>query len=88
MAQESLEIALSGKRYTISLDPLCDEVRAELKTLFIQEVEPLTLLKLYITKAQEYSLICKSLEGLYKSLESMDSIPQHSVQIEALQHTT
>lgn len=87
MAQESLEIALNGKRYTISLDPLCDEVRAELKMLFMQEVEPLTLLKLYITKAQEYALICKSLDSLYKSLESVDSIPQNSVQIEALGHT-
>ncbi|BDB64290.1 hypothetical protein T36_0738 [Helicobacter cinaedi] len=84
MAQESLEIALNGKRYTISLDPLCDEVRAELKTLFMQEVEPLTLLKLYITKAQEYALICKSLENLYKSLESADNLPQQSVQIKAL----
>ncbi len=60
------------------------EIALNGKPLFMQEVEPLTLLKLYITKAQEYALICKSLENLYKSLESADNLPQQSVQIEAL----
>ncbi|MCX2717636.1 hypothetical protein OQH61_07805 [Helicobacter sp. MIT 21-1697] len=85
MTHESLEIVLNGKRYMISLDCLHDEVREKLKELSAQKIEPLTLLKLYITKAQEYALICQSLENLYKSLENVEMpTPHTSVEIHAI----
>ena len=85
MIDESLEIALNGKRYVISLKPLHNEVKAEVKSVFTREIDALELLKLYITKAQEYTLICQSLENLYKSLEGMDTpLPHNNVQIQAL----
>lgn len=69
LTRENLEIALNGKRYNISLDMLHHEVRDELRELFKKEVEPLMLLKLYITKAQEYAALSHSVEALYKSVE-------------------
>ncbi|TLD96107.1 hypothetical protein LS71_007650 [Helicobacter jaachi] len=81
--QDNLEIALNGKRYTISLEPLHAEVKNELRAVFTKEVEPITLLKLYITKAQEYALICQSLERLYASLENIDTPTSH-IHIQAM----
>ena len=75
MGDENLEIALNGKYYSISLTPLHNDVKDE----------PIALLKLYITKAQEYALTCQSLENLYKSLENIDTpVTQTDVQIQPL----
>ncbi len=85
MNDESLEIALNGKHYMISLKPLHSALKNELRSVFANEVEPLQLLKLYITKAQEYALICESLENLYSAIEGVDSsIMQGDVQIQPL----
>ncbi|MCH5313814.1 MAG: hypothetical protein J1E28_05430 [Helicobacter sp.] len=85
MGEENLEIALNGKYYSISLKSLHNDVKEELKAVFASEVEPLTLLKLYITKAQEYALTCQSLENLYQSLEHIDVPLTHTnVQIHPL----
>ena len=85
MSDGNLEIALNGKHYSISLKPLHNDVREELKAVFVNEVEPLTLLKLYITKAQEYALTYQSLENLYKNLESIDTPATHpDVQIQQI----
>ncbi len=63
MIDESLEIALNGKRYVISLKPLHNEVKAELKSVFTREIDALELLKLYITRIHPYlSIIRKSLQ--------------------------
>ena len=85
MGDENLEIALNGKYYSISLTPLHNDVKDELRAVFAQEVEPIALLKLYITKAQEYALTCQSLENLYKSLENIDTpVTQTDVKIQPL----
>lgn len=53
--------------------------------MIAMQVEPLTLLKLYITKAQEYALTYQSLENLYKNLESIDTPATHpDVQIQQI----
>lgn len=85
MTDERLEIALNGKRYVISCKTLHNDVKSELQAVFTQELEPLALLKLYIAKAQEYALICQSLEHLHKSLEGLDSpLGDNNVQISPL----
>lgn len=73
-APEQLEIALNGKRYNITIGALHEDVKAELKAVFVKDIDVLTLLKLYITKAQEYALICQNLEQLYKQLDSDENI--------------
>ena len=70
MAHEVIEICLAQKHFNIVLDPLVEEARAEVKALFAQEVDMITLLKAYITKTQEYAKICQSLENLCKNIEN------------------
>lgn len=81
MPSESLEIALSGKRFAISLEPLHNEVREELRAMFEREVDALMILKAFITKAQEYATLCQSLESLCQSLShNLDEKPQIHIQ--------
>lgn len=85
-----LEIGLNGKRYAINLEPLLPEVREELGLLskatspLSRDIESLSLLKAYITKAQEYAKLCQNLESLYQSLEN--ATPQtHPIQIQSIE---
>lgn len=82
--QNSLEVTIGAsvsKRYTISLEPLLEDVREEVRALCAQEIDALALLKAYILKTQEYALICQSIESLYKSLET--EVKADSVQIQS-----
>lgn len=79
---DGLEITLNGKRYMISLKPLHDEVKDELRAVFDKEIDSLHILKLYITKAQEYALMCQSIEKLCTYIESAATTQaQETVQI-------
>lgn len=71
--QDTFEVTISAsvsKRYTISLEPLLEDVREEVRAFCSKEIDALALLKAYILKAQEYALICQSIEKLYKTLET------------------
>lgn len=83
---ESLEIALAGKRFAICLDPLLDDVRDELRAMFAQDVEPLMLLKAFITKAQEHATLCQNLENLCQNLcQNLDEISSYQIDIQSLE---
>lgn len=82
--QDTLEVTISAsvsKRYTISLEPLLEDVREEVRTLCGKEIDALALLKAYILKTQEYALVCQSIENLYKTLET--EVKADSIQIKS-----
>lgn len=82
--QNTLEVTISAsvsKRYTISLEPLLEDAREEVRTFCGKEIDALALLKAYILKTQEYALICQSIENLYKNLEM--EVRADSIQIKS-----
>lgn len=91
MAQETIEISLAQKRFNITLDPLLDEAKTEVKALFANEVDVdiITLLKAYITKTQEYARICQSLETLYTTIEKSQEVgtkDQECIKIQSVEN--